>query len=125
MKTVGIVLKRNHPEALRAANELWRWLSSRGLEVLFERSSIPTGDPELPYALGEELAARADLLVVLGGDGTLIHTAGLVAERQVPIFGVNLGSLGFLTEIEYSEMYPTLEGVLTGSLRLEERMRLQ
>jgi NAD+ kinase len=123
MKTIGIVAKKNDPAALRAACEVHAWLAARGLDVLVARGSLPEGHP-----LGDvdvaELKARADLLVVLGGDGTLIYAAGLVAERQVPIFGVNLGTLGFLVEVELAEVYRLLEPVLAGHYRLEERMRL-
>jgi NAD+ kinase len=123
MKTIGIVVKPNYEEALKAARDLYRWLAARKLEVLIDRSSVPGGH-DLPLVDSAELAERSDLLVVLGGDGTLIHTAGLVSERQVPIFGVNFGSLGFLTEIELAEIYPTLEQVLAGNYQLDERMRL-
>jgi NAD+ kinase len=123
MKTIAIVAKRNHEAALSASREIYEWLRARGLEVLVDRNSVPEGCG-LPVADAGELARRADLMVVLGGDGTLIHTAGLIAERQVPIFGVNLGGLGFLTEIERGEVYPILEKVLAGDYEFEERMRL-
>jgi NAD+ kinase len=123
MKTIGIVAKRNDPVALRAAREVYEWLSARQLEPLIERSSMPEGS-DLPMCDSDELSRRADLMVVLGGDGTLIHAAGVIWERQVPIFGVNLGRMGFLTEIEEAEIYPALERVLAGDYEFEERMRL-
>jgi NAD+ kinase len=123
MKTIGIVAKRNDPAALQAAREVHDWLAARNLEVLVEKGSLPEGHP-LGGVDGAELGARAELLVVLGGDGTLIHAAGLVSERQVPLFGVNLGTLGFLVEIELAEVYRALEPVLAGDYQIEERMRL-
>ena len=71
-----------------------------------------------------EVAAHADALVVLGGDGTLLAASHLL-ERPVPVLGVNFGSLGFLTEITLPELYPTLEGVLDGNYRYEERRMLR
>jgi len=71
-----------------------------------------------------EVAATADVLVVLGGDGTLLAASHLV-DRPVPVLGVNFGSLGFLTEITMAELYPTLEGVLGGDYRFEERRMLR
>ncbi len=68
---------------------------------------------------------RAELIIVLGGDGTLLYTAGLVGERKIPILGVNLGGLGFLTEVQESEIYQTLEQIIKGNLPIEERMLLQ
>ncbi len=68
---------------------------------------------------------QAELVIVLGGDGTLLYTAGLVGERKIPILGVNLGGLGFLTEVQESEIYQTLEQILKGNLPIEERMLLQ
>jgi NAD+ kinase len=71
-----------------------------------------------------EVAATADVLVVLGGDGTLLAASHLV-DRPVPVLGVNFGSLGFLTEITMPELYPTLEGVLRGEYKFEERRMLR
>jgi NAD+ kinase len=71
-----------------------------------------------------ELADQVDLVIVLGGDGTLLAVARAVGERRVPILGVNLGTLGFLAEISQDELFPTLEDVLAGRLRTETRMRL-
>jgi NAD+ kinase len=75
-------------------------------------------------ASGREVAATADALVVMGGDGTLLAASHLV-ERRVPVLGVNFGSLGFLTEITLPELYPALEGVLAGDYRYEERRMLR
>ena len=124
MKTIGIVAKWNHPEALRATSDLHEWLTERGYEVLILRSSLPDGHA-LRAVDGDELGKRAELLIVLGGDGTLIHTASLVGERMTPIFGVNLGTLGFIIEIELAELYPALEHVLHGRADHEDRMRLR
>ena len=82
------------------------------------------GVPGAPSAPGCEIAARADLLVVLGGDGTLIHAAGLCDNREVPILGVNMGALGFLTEVPRERAFPLLEKALNGELPISRRLML-
>jgi NAD+ kinase len=103
--------------------ELVKWLAERELEV--------RADPEcarlvgLPGCTIEKLAAEVDLIVSLGGDGTLLSVARAVGARSVPILGVNLGTLGFLTEVTLEEMMTVLEKVLEGSAPLVSRMRLE
>nr|WP_274622021.1 NAD(+)/NADH kinase [Myxococcus fulvus] len=77
-----------------------------------------------PRVEDRELASRADLTVVLGGDGTLIYAARLLGGRGVPILGVNLGSLGFMTEVPVEELFTTLEEVLAGRFQVDSRMKL-
>ena len=77
-----------------------------------------------PVTTPEEIGRRAELLLVLGGDGTLIHAARMVRGRAVPILGVNLGSLGFLTEVPRTELYPRLAEALEGRAQLHTRMKL-
>ncbi|EAU61879.1 probable inorganic polyphosphate/ATP-NAD kinase (Poly(P)/ATP NAD kinase) [Stigmatella aurantiaca DW4/3-1] len=77
-----------------------------------------------PRVDDRELAQRADLVVVLGGDGTLIYTARLLAGRAVPILGVNLGSLGFMTEVPVDELFSLLDDVLAGRFDVDSRMKL-
>ncbi len=124
MKHIGIFAKVHDPRCQGVAEELVRWLDRRGLTPLVEAHLAK----HLRYDGGidaDQIAARADLLVVLGGDGTLISAARLVGEREVPILGVNLGSLGFLTEITLDELYPSLEACINGDYRLSERMMLK
>lgn len=120
MQTLALIAKRNKPEALQLALEI------RGryphLTVLAER--YLAHELGWPRVEDRELVERADLVVVLGGDGTLIHAARLLSGRAVPILGVNLGSLGFMTEIPADEMVSTLDGVLAGDFRVDSRMKL-
>lgn len=109
-KRIGIVHKLTSAQASETAIFVAQFLQSKGVEVL---------------QVEEELAASADLVVVLGGDGTLIHAAGLLGGRPVPILGVNMGSLGFMTEVPQSLMYPTLEAVLAGRATISERMKFR
>jgi NAD+ kinase len=118
---IGLVPKRDKPAAVDAALEAARICAAHGSEArVHDRVDVP-GVPALP---GEELARWAEALVVLGGDGTLIHAAGLCGERELPILGVNLGSLGFLTEFPREELAPALERLLKGDLPIEPRMKL-
>src|SRR3954469_8968892 len=96
-----------------------RWVAERGDAAFVEQEAGVSGVPSAP---GRELAGRSDLLVVLGGDGTLIHAAGLCNHREVPILGVNLGTLGFLTEIPRDRAFPMLEKAVQGELPVSPRM---
>jgi NAD+ kinase len=125
---VGLVAKERVEAAARVLVELAGWLEARGLQPVFEtyaaRLAGITSGPEIVSK--EELPSACDLIVLLGGDGTLIGMARRVARAgaDVPIAGVNFGSLGFLTEITLDDLYPSLEGVLDGSAPIEERMML-
>ncbi|WP_342375360.1 NAD(+)/NADH kinase [Myxococcus stipitatus] len=120
MQTLVIVAKKDNPEAAALAARIRERYPH--LTVL--------GDRSLAHVLGwarvedRELAARADLTVVLGGDGTLIYAARLLGGRGVPILGVNLGSLGFMTEVPVEELFSTLDEVLAGRFQVDSRMKL-
>jgi NAD+ kinase len=120
VQTLAIVAKRDKQEAVALAARIRERYAH--LTMLGERN--------LAHALGwprvedRELASRAELVVVLGGDGTLIYTARLLAGRGVPILGVNLGSLGFMTEIPVDELFTTLDEVLAGRFKVDSRMKL-
>ena len=123
IRRVGIVVKRNQPRALDLARDLVTWLRRRGAEALVDAEAA--GKAGLDCGVQpSELPGRSDLLLVLGGDGTLIYVAGLIADEGVPILGVNLGGLGFLTVLSLNEIEPTLELALAGTLETEERTRL-
>ncbi len=122
MKRIGVIAKPK-PEAEVILRELIPWLRERSVEVIL--------DQETGALIGEggvgkdEVIAVTDLLIVLGGDGTLLSVARLVGTREVPIMGVNLGALGFLTEVALDELYDTLTSALSGDLRVSRRLTLQ
>jgi NAD+ kinase len=120
----GFLLKRGKPEARDLASELIAMLRQRG-----HASLISDGESGglLGATMVDEatLAASVDALVVLGGDGTFLYGAGLVASRGVPIFGVNLGSLGFITHFHRAEAMVRLQAAASGELPIDERMRLR
>ena len=120
---VGLLLKPHQPEALAIARELCSALAARKVEAV----AIGAPPGSLPDArdVPEEALADAALLVVLGGDGTLLHGAELVADRGVPILGINLGHLGFLTSSPPELGRATLEQALDGKLPVDRRLRLR
>jgi NAD+ kinase len=121
MKRVGMLLKRGKPEAVQIASALVPWLRAHGHEPVLVGEHLPG----VRHVEEPALAEAIDLLVILGGDGTLLHGAGLVADRGVPLLGVNLGQLGFLTSCKPSGAAAALERALAGEMPLEERMRLR
>ncbi len=129
MRTIGILAHPKLEEAAPVLRELVGWLSERGVSVFVGRRTAALAgrlpDAACTVANREEVAAHAEALVVLGGDGTLLRACHLLEGRPVPIVGVNFGSLGFLTEITLEELYPTLEGLLRGGYAAEERSMLR
>ena len=129
IKRIGIVLKPNQPDALRTVCELVTWLNERSITLVgtpeLERDRIEneTGCP-VDQAPREDLAANVDLILVLGGDGTMIATARMLGDREVPVLGVNYGGLGYLAEFRIEELYQALESILAGNFRLDKRVML-
>jgi NAD+ kinase len=123
MMRFGFLLKRGKPEARELAASVARVLSSRGSTV----TVLPEDAAAIPSArtvAAADLGASIDVLAVLGGDGTFLYGASLVGDHGVPIFGVNLGSLGFITPYARSETAAAIEDLIAGRLPVEERMRL-
>ena len=122
IKKVGIIANTAKEKSACYTVALRKWLLDRGLEVYLEKEiAAVTGllEPEKG-----RLWVDADLIVVFGGDGTILRTARLLSERDVPIIGVNLGVFGYLTEVNLDEMYSALDEILTGNFQVEERMML-
>lgn len=124
MKTCGIITKRNKPEALSLAREIAGWLAARGIRVLVEREVAEhIGSPD--HIERDDIPSHADLLIVLGGDGTLLSVARLSRVESIPVLGINLGGLGFLTEISAEETFPVLDKILAGDFETEQRQMLK
>ncbi len=123
MKRIGIFAKRHHQDAVKLAVDVLTWLRERDIEVFVDEplAEDMTGVKGYP---GRSIPALVDLIIVLGGDGTLLSVARLIGELRTPILGVNLGSLGFLTEITRPELFPVLQQVVRGEFEVSERMRL-
>jgi len=124
MATIAFVLKRSKPNALRLARDLFPWLKRQGVRIIVPEgaSPVPQGATVVPL---KELRHEADFVVVLGGDGTFLSAAHLVGDSGLPLLGINLGSLGFLTVFTVREAREALEAALRGRLPVEERMRLR
>ncbi|RYZ37634.1 MAG: NAD(+) kinase [Myxococcaceae bacterium] len=120
MQTLVIVAKRDTPQAVALAAEIHERYPH--LTVLADRALAHALN--WPRVDDRELAARAEAVVVLGGDGTLIYAARLLGGRDVPIIGVNLGSLGFMTEVPVEELFTRLADVLAGDFHVDSRMKL-
>ena len=125
MKRIGIVAKTDRDEARTVLPQILDWCGRRGLTPVLEKETAALC-PTTPATLATkpELPGQVDLLLVLGGDGTLLSMARLVGDLNVPILGVNLGGLGFLTALTADELFPALEALLRDELLVEERMML-
>jgi NAD+ kinase len=129
IRSVGVVVKPHQPEAIKIICDLVEWLAARGIALIsgprIDRSRIEqqTGC-SIEVQPDETLAQLVDLIIVLGGDGTMISTARMMGEREVPVLGINYGSLGYLAEFRHEEIFPALESILAGNYRLDSRVML-
>ncbi len=138
MKRIGIIAKKNKPEAVNIARSLVEWFQTKKMEVYVEeemgnllftsgsslRVDPPLSDSYINSVERSEIPNHVEMIIVLGGDGTLLSVARLVRDYEVPILGVNLGGLGFLTEITLEELYRVLERVIQGDFITDERVVL-
>lgn len=124
MAAVALVVHRLRPEALRVAQETAAWLRERGHEVRIAPEEADELDLRDCACEPEKLAAGLDLAVSLGGDGTILRTVELVSREGVPVLGVNIGHLGYLTELEPAQLPDALERFFNGSYDVGERMML-
>lgn len=125
MKRVGLVAKPDAAQAQSVIVRLLDYFGQRGLAVVLEKETaglVPSAS--VAVARKSDLPGQVDLLIVLGGDGTLLSMARAVGDLGVPILGVNLGGLGFLTATTLDEMLPALDALLAGGMETEERMML-
>jgi NAD+ kinase len=131
MRVIGILARPRLVEAGPVLRDLLAWLAAHDVEACLEERTAALLELEqsakvsCAVANGAEMAARADALVVLGGDGTLLRASHLIEKPSFPVVGVNFGSLGFLTEIALPELFPVLEGLLAGRYAYEERRLLR
>ena len=124
MNTIGILSKPQLSNISANLSQLVKWLKDRGKEVLLD---LQLGEslPDTKQTSRALIAQKADLLIVLGGDGTMLGAARLVEQRSLPILGVNMGGLGFLTETTIDDLYGSLEKVFAGAYLLDQRLMLR
>lgn len=123
-KSVGILTKPKFPEVKTTLQGVVTWLRARSIDVLLDTTSA-TLLGEQNGVQKTQLAGKADILLVLGGDGTMLNAARLAGERSIPILGVNMGGLGFLTEVRLDNLYPSLDRVFANDFILDERLMLK
>ncbi len=122
IKAIGVVGNANKTHVVENIARLADWIRGKGLELLLEKEAAAKLGARGYH--GDELGSRADLVVTMGGDGTLLQAARIMRKSNVPILGVNMGTFGYLTVINLNEMFDALEGVLAGDYRTESRMML-
>src|SRR5438876_12357843 len=129
IKRIGVVCKPHQPDALETLGRLTQWLNERGikliggLEIERERIEHQTGCA-VESVKPEDLPQSVDLILVLGGDGTMISTARMIGDAEVPVIGVNYGGLGYLAEFPIEELFPALEAILAGQYTVQQRLML-
>src|SRR5687768_12192033 len=128
IRRVGIVAKRGLVGAPEHLSRLEEWIRERGVDVTYESdvAAVVGGTAMTRARTREDLPREVDLVIVLGGDGTLLSMATRIAQagRDTPILGVNFGSLGFLTETRIDELYTVLESVVEGAAAYDDRAML-
>jgi len=129
IKRIGVIVKPHQPDALETLCRLTTWLNEHGIRLVgpteVERETIEhrTGCT-IDVVNESELAEQVDLVLVLGGDGTMIATSRMIGDAQVPVIGVNYGGLGYLAEFPLEELFPALESILAGQYQVQQRLML-
>jgi NAD+ kinase len=125
IKRVGIISKPKKTEVREIVPGLLKWLHERSIEAFIDKETGAIMATKERCLTRNEMPAQVDLLIVLGGDGTLLATARALNRKPVPILAVNLGGLGFLTEITREELIPTLEMVVAGTHQTDHRVQIE
>ena len=120
-QTIGILIKPSAPNMRQRVEQVQDWLRIHQKTVLLDTEDMP---PSSSCPERQRIAKQADLLIVLGGDGTMLSGARLVEHRGIPILGVNMGGLGFLTEVNFDDLPKALEKIFSGEFRLDGRLML-
>jgi len=129
IKRIGVVVKPHQPDALETLCRLTVWLVEKGIqlvgvgEIAHEQIKDKTGCV-VEIVKDEQLASSVDLILVLGGDGTMIAAARMIGDTEVPVIGVNYGGLGYLAEFPIEELFGALESILAGQYKLQKRVML-
>jgi NAD+ kinase len=123
-RTIGIISRPRRSNLAEVIPGLLRWLAERGVTTIYDSETAGSLSDGMLGTTRHKIAEESDLLLVLGGDGTLLAAAREAAARAVPVLPINMGSLGFLTSFTVDELYPALENVLAGHATINERVLL-
>jgi NAD+ kinase len=123
-RNIGIISRPRRSNLSEVVPPLLSWLEARGIHVVYDQETASSLAEPSEGRSRDQVAAASDLLLVLGGDGTLLAAARVAAPRGIPILPINMGSLGFLTSFMLEELYPALEDILAGRLTISERVML-
>jgi NAD+ kinase len=129
IKRIGVVVKSHQPDALDTLCRLTEWLNRKGIqlvgqaEIAHEQIAQQTGCA-IEIVKDDQLAPSVDLILVLGGDGTMIATARMIGDAEAPVIGVNYGGLGYLAEFPIEELFAALESILSGQYKVQKRVML-
>jgi NAD+ kinase len=125
MERVGVIAKIHTPGIREILKELNQWLTERHVQVFFDQRTAKLLDEPKEVHSKVKIPSLVELIIVLGGDGTLLSVARLIESNNVPILGINLGSLGFLTEVTLDEMYFSLEQIQNNEFTTTQRLLLK
>jgi len=122
MKRIGIITKRGEPKTIKAVRDLMKWLKNKEYDFLIEKETASA--LQLKGYNRKDIPSKSDMIIVFGGDGTLLSAARLVGDRGIPILGVNLGGLGFITELGKNEVRQNIKMIMSEECCFEERIML-
>lgn len=123
MKTIAIIAKPHADNARKITEDICHFLKDKNINVLFDERASKVMDHKV-FTSDEVIKDKADMIIVLGGDGTLISAIRVLGQKSTPILGINLGRLGFLTETKVDDALDTLKGIILGNFKTERRMKL-
>lgn len=125
IKTIGIISRPRRSNLATVVPPLLKWLEGRGIRAIYDTETAGSLGKDASGKTRAQVAEGADVLLVLGGDGTLLSAAKEAAPQGIPVLPINMGSLGFLTSFTVDELYPALEEMLAGRQSISERVMLQ
>ena len=125
MKNIGIVSNNEKQEAIKVAKEIYDYLTGRNVSVLLIETDRIHRKYSLPSVSEKEFSSNNEIIVAVGGDGTFLRASKYSFVKEIPVLGINVGNLGFLTVVDTCNMYKALDNVLNGIYKIEERMLLE
>jgi len=125
MKNIGIVSNNDKKEAIETANKIYEYLIKKDINVLMIESDKMPEFYSLPSVTEDELSEKSDVILSVGGDGTFLRASKYSFKREIPVLGINVGNLGFLTVVDTCNMYDAIDNVLENNFKIEKRMLLE